>query len=128
MITRTLTAAALAALTLAATARADTGSPDPNFGTAGVLRMETSGLQTETGVAVQADGKLVVTGAGVNDALARVRRLNANGTPDGDFGDAGTVTIDGTGTDRLNAVLVQADGKILVGGSSGSSAVLYRFS
>ena len=128
MTPRIFLAAALAALTFAASAHADAGAPDPNFGTAGVLRMETSGLQPETGAALQADGKLIVTGGGVNDAIARIRRLKDNGTPDGDFGDAGTVTIDGTGTDRLNAVLVQPDGKILVGGSSGNSAVLYRFS
>src|SRR4051794_2023403 len=129
MTTRIFAAAALAALTFSATARADAGSPDPSFGTNGVLRLDPNpNQQPATGVAVQADGKLIVTAAGTNDTFARIHRRNENGTPDGDFGDRGTVTIDGTGNDRLNAVLVQADGKILVGGSSGNSAVLYRFS
>src|SRR5689334_5663649 len=122
MTPRILAAALLAALTLTTSAYAGAGSTDPNFGTSGVLRMETAGLQSETGVALQADGRLIVTGAGANDGFARVRRLNGNGTPDGDFGDGGVKAIDGPGiTDRINAVLVQPDGKILLGGSSGNS-------
>lgn len=127
MIKRVFAAAALAALTFSASARADAGSPDPSFGTNGVLQIDTTGLQSESGVAVQADGKLIVTNRGTNDDFARIHRLLDNGAPDESFGDLGTVTINGTGLDQLNAVLVQPDGKILVGGRSGTSAALYRF-
>src|SRR5690349_2166754 len=110
MTPRTFAAAALAALTFTASAQADAGAPDPSFGTAGVIRMETAGLQSETGVAIQADGKLIVTGAAANDAFARVRRLNADGTLDDDFGDGGVKVIDGPGTtDAISAVFVQPD-------------------
>ncbi len=127
MISRICTAALLAALTFSATARADAGSPDPSFGTNGVLPMDTTGLQSETGVAVQADGKLIVTAAGTNFDFAHIHRLNDDGSPDPSFDGDGTVTINGTGADNLFAVLVQPDGKILVGGSANHSAVLYRF-
>src|SRR4051812_20421697 len=124
MIIRTLTAAALAALTLSASAYADAGSPDPGFGTNGVQQLDTTGQQSESGVAVQADGKLIVINRGTNNAFALIHRLNENGSIDNGFG---TVTVDGTGIDLLSAVLVQPDGKLLVGGRSSNSAVLYRF-
>ncbi len=127
MTSRICIAALLAALTFSASARADAGSPDSSFNGTGVLQIDTTGLQFETGVAVQADGRLIVTAAGTNFNFARIHRLNDNGSPDGTFGDQGTVTIDGTGPDNLFAVLVQPDGKILVGGSANHAAVLYRF-
>jgi uncharacterized delta-60 repeat protein len=125
---RYATATLLAALTFTASAHADAGSPDPSFGTNGVQLLDTTGNQSESGVAVQADGKLVVINRGTNDDFARIHRLNDDGSDDRGFGDLGTVTINGTGLDQLNAVLVQPDGKILVGGRSGTAAVLYRFS
>jgi uncharacterized delta-60 repeat protein len=124
MTPRILAAAALAALTLSTSAYADAGSPDPHFGTNGVQRLDTTGGQYESAVALLADGKLIVTNRGPNDEHALIHRLNENGTIDDGFG---TVTVDGTGIDLLNAVLVQPDGKILVGGRSNNSAVLYRF-
>jgi len=116
--------ALLAVLACATSARADAGSPDPRFGTNGVQQLDTTGNQSESGVAVQADGRLIVLNRGTNNAFALIHRLNENGSIDNGFG---TVTVDGTGIDLLNAVLVQPDGKLLVGGRSNNSAVLYRF-
>jgi uncharacterized delta-60 repeat protein len=83
-----------------------------------------NGSVSGTAVAVQSDGKAVVAGTftpgggTVHDiALAR---LNADGSPDTGFGSGGRVTLDFglTGSNQqAAAVAVQADGRILVGGS-----------
>ena len=91
MTPRIFAAALLAALTLSATAHADAGSPDPHFGTDGVQQLDTTGNQSESGVAVQADGKLIVLNRGTNNAFALIHRLNENGSIDNGFG---TVTVD----------------------------------
>src|SRR5262245_13433838 len=116
--------AILAALAFPASAHAGAGSPDPSFGTNGVQKLDTTGNQSESGVAVQSDGKLIVTNRGTNDQFALIHRLKDDGSIDDGFG---TVTVDGTGSDFLNAVLVQPDGKLLVGGRSNLGAVIYRF-
>ena len=127
MTPRILFAAAVLSLALSAPALAATADPDPTFNGTGLLHLDQVGMSIETGVAVQPDGKLVVVGEGTNSDFDRIRRLNPDGTPDLDFGDRGLVTIDTPGTEHLLAVLVQSDGKLLVGGSSGRNAVLYRF-
>ena len=82
----------------------------------------TTDAEVATGVAVQADGKIVVVGyshsaATLNDFA--IARLNPNGSLDPSFDGDGKRTIDfGFGTDeRASSVLVQPDGMILVGGS-----------
>src|SRR5690348_13191491 len=125
MTPRTLILAAALTLSLAATARASTAAPDPTFNGTGLLRLDHPGINNESGVAVQPDGKLVVIGEGTNNDVARIHRLNADGSPDPGFGDRGTVTIDNPGSDLLGAVLVEPGGDILVAGSNGGRAVLY---
>jgi len=72
-------------------------------------------------VAVQPDGKILVGGSASLDAtpLPAVRRLNANGTPDASF----TPPASTTG-DFVRTILVQADGRILVGGSGNAGSAL----
>ncbi|MDP1677509.1 MAG: T9SS type A sorting domain-containing protein [Bacteroidota bacterium] len=73
------------------------------------------------GVAIQADGKIVVAGSvhnGLNYDFALVR-YNSNGTLDNTFNFNGIVTTEvGLSTDEGNSVAIQGDGKILVAGSS----------
>ena len=77
-------------------------------------------------VAVQPDGKIVVAGsADGNFALARYA---ADGTPDSSFSGDGLVTTDLGGTDAGQGVAIQADGKIVVVGSSGGNFALARHS
>lgn len=109
---------------LASAALLGSGAPDPTFNGIGLNRLDTHGQNAETGVAIQRDRKIVVTGEGPNSDFAYLHRLNPDGSLDEGFG---TVTIDGPGTDHLTAVLVQDDGKILAAGSSATNAVLYRF-
>ncbi len=98
------------------------GNLDNTFDSDGILNL---GNFSE-GVAVQADGKFVVTG-GTGAALF-VTRFNANGSIDSDFGTSGTTTwlTAATGHD----VAVQADGKLVVAGftdSYPSQWVVVRF-
>jgi uncharacterized delta-60 repeat protein len=90
-----------------------------------IIRLNTDGskdssLSTGTGIvgsifaiAVQADGKIIMGGFFSiynGDSANNIIRLNTNGSKDISFGT-------GTGfNDKINAVKVQADGKILVGG------------
>ena len=98
------------------------GTLDTTFDTDGKLTTQI-GTSSELigGVAVQADGKIVVAGTSFistsNDfALAR---YNTNGTLDNTFGTLGKVTTDiGLGSDEVNSMVLQADGKIVVAGSS----------
>jgi uncharacterized delta-60 repeat protein len=69
-------------------------------------------------VALQSDGKIVVAGQSSNsNADFAVARYNIDGTLDATFGNAGTLTIDFFGfTDIAEGVLVQPDGRIVLGG------------
>ena len=71
--------------------------------------------QNVNSVALQPDGRIIVGGAftSVNGvARSRIARLNADGTVDTTFLD-GLSGADGT----VNAVALQADGKLLIGGN-----------
>ena len=73
---------------------------------------------------VQSDGKIIAVGTGYNDkvlgigSLFALVRYNADGSPDDSFGDSGLVITDiSPGPDTARSVAIQADGRILVGGS-----------
>jgi uncharacterized delta-60 repeat protein len=83
------------------------------------------------GVAVQADGKIVVEGpagvGGVNPRFA-VARYNSDGTPDTTFGGDGSVTTDVTPkTDWANGIVIRGDGSIVVAGVFGSGSANSKF-
>ncbi|MCP4253896.1 MAG: DUF4347 domain-containing protein, partial [Candidatus Scalindua sp.] len=113
------------------------GSLDTTFGTEGTVTTLVGPSNSGVGadLIVQADGKIVVTGwtsnASTEDFI--LVRYNANGTLDDTFdGDTGNgngiVTTDFSGTvDYSYSVVVQADGKIVVGGISNTSAALTRY-
>ncbi len=107
------------------------GTLDASFGTGGEALASFPGARAfaggfnSSGFFVQPDGKIVV--AGVEDPVqggqkAAVVRFNADGTLDTSFGSGGEVTTQfptgnaPLGADYVGSVLVQADGKILVGG------------
>ena len=97
------------------------GSLDTAFGTGGVVRTDfAGGADYAHGVAIQADGKIVVAGqAGLaNDNDFALARYDGDGTLDATFGSGGTVTTNVAGvTDLGNAVALQPDGKIVVVGA-----------
>jgi uncharacterized delta-60 repeat protein len=98
------------------------GSLDPSFGDGGLVTLPGSGSTVGEGLALQADGAMVLVGQALDAGSTSfaVTRLSADGTVDAGFGDGGTVVtdVDGEG-DSANAVVVQPDGRIVVAGGSG---------
>lgn len=90
------------------------GELDTRFGDQGILYFDPAlGFRGDSGVTIQADGKIIVAGHNVETSVASVLRLNADGSFDTSFGEKGMVTIDDSSPD---AVTVQADGKIVIAG------------
>jgi uncharacterized delta-60 repeat protein len=109
------------------------GDFDPTFGTAGATTADPGGGDTGHSVAIQSDGKIVVAGTtratanSTSDDFAVVR-FNADGSLDTSFGTDGIVTTDFAGFGDSGADLViQTDGKIVVGGTSNSDFALARY-
>jgi uncharacterized delta-60 repeat protein len=89
------------------------GSIDKSFGNKGLATVP----YTIAGVVVQPDGKVVV--AGDNGSAFELTRFNANGTLDTTFGSGGTATLAIAGGVYAETLVLQADGKLVVGGESG---------
>ena len=101
------------------------GNPDLSFGINGrTITAVSTATDIANAVAIQNDGKIVITGyafAGTVSNFAVVR-YNSNGTPDGGFGTGGIVitTINASHTRAAaNAIAIQSDNKIVVGGYTG---------
>ena len=90
------------------------GSLDNTFDTDGKL---TSAVGSDKGVALQSDGKIVVTVVAPNNVFGLVRYTTA-GTLDNTFGAAGIVTTPMDGDAEPKTLVLQPDGKIIVAGSS----------
>lgn len=95
------------------------GTLDTSFGTDGKVITAMGGEAHARAIAAQADGKIVVAGYatnGTNMDFALVR-YNADGSLDTSFDTDGIVkTQIGGGNDVINAIAIQADGKIVVAG------------
>jgi uncharacterized delta-60 repeat protein len=114
-----------------------TGALDTTFGAGGVVRIDLGGTDdAANALLLQPDGKIVVGGtrgsqADFNFDFALVR-LDADGTPDNTFGTAGRVTADfgGNAEDRINALALQPDNKIVaagIGTSGNNMAAVARY-
>jgi uncharacterized delta-60 repeat protein len=103
------------------------GTLDPTFGTDGITITAAVGNDDQVAdLAVQQDDRIVVVGstvtAGNYDIM--VLRYTADGFPDATFGTGGRVQLSfGMGNDVAYAVALQADGKIVVGGSTAVGSV-----
>jgi uncharacterized delta-60 repeat protein len=108
-----------------------TGALDPSFGTNGLVTTSIGNTGFYSAVAVQGDGRIVATGgAQFNDNRSydfAVARYLADGGLDPSFGEAGVATTSfGPGPfqdDYPRSILVQPDGRILVGGYSETNSV-----
>ncbi len=97
------------------------GSLDTSFGGDGIVTTAVgSSNYTAKGVALQADGRIVVTGQVYNwgtDSDFVVVRYNPDGSLDTSFhGDGMVITPVGPSTDLASSVALQADGRIVVAG------------
>jgi uncharacterized delta-60 repeat protein len=99
----------------------DLGVLDPEFDLDGRTRIDFQGENDAAhGVAIQADGKIVVAGyAGRNSRDWGLVRLSDTGALDESFGNAGRVTTDfNSGNDDASGVVVLPDNKIIVAGTA----------
>jgi uncharacterized delta-60 repeat protein len=94
------------------------GSLDTSFGAGGKQTVDFGGVDEAEGVAVQPDGKIVVTGFGGAGHDLVATRLNADGTVDTSFGTGGKTSINFGGTESGGAMALQPDGKILIVGAT----------
>ncbi|WP_300329058.1 DUF4347 domain-containing protein, partial [Accumulibacter sp.] len=107
------------------------GSVDTGFGNNGrVITAIGAGADFAWEVALQADGKILVAGEsynGSNSDFALVR-YNTDGSLDASFGSGGKVTTAiGSGNEQAMGLAVQADGRIVLAGWSGSDFALARY-
>lgn len=102
-------------------ARYDTnGNLDPTFGIGGKVTSDLPGGSQAHAIALQNDGSIVAAGwslrpGGVDTDFALTRYTN-NGTLDPSFGANGIVNTDFGGTEEIDSVTIQPDGKIIAVG------------
>jgi uncharacterized delta-60 repeat protein len=101
------------------------GTLDASFSGDGKQTIDFGAFGQAHGVALQADGKIVVAGvtgvAGNRNAAFAVARYNPNGSLDNSW------TTDFGGYGRANGVAVQGDGKIVVVGGTGGGFTIARY-
>jgi uncharacterized delta-60 repeat protein len=109
------------------------GSLDTSFGTGGKVTTDfNSGNDTAYDLAIQSNGRIVVAGqikigSGSDWNFALVR-YNLNGSLDTGFGTNGKVTTDfGPDYSTAEALAIQSNGKIVLGGHSNRDFALARY-
>jgi len=96
------------------------GTPDSSFGINGTVISDFGGSEFQGPVAIQADGKIVVSGYLNNDVGTDLLlvRYNSDGSLDMSFGDNGKVITDFDIQEFTQAIAVGNDGRIIVSGYS----------
>ena len=105
------------------------GTLDPSFGDGGrvIAQLRPSSADTVHRLALQPDGKILAGGTTFPDTVVlrpnadfALARFTPEGAPDVTFGTLGVVTTDfgGESWDDARALVLQADGKVLLGGST----------
>jgi uncharacterized delta-60 repeat protein len=95
------------------------GSLDTTFGTGGKVSIDFGRLSHLHGMVEQLDGKVVIVGdsyGGPNTTKLAMARINVNGSLDTTFGSAGLVQVTYGDTTNGHAVVIDAEGKLTVGG------------
>ncbi len=106
------------------------GGLDATFSGDGRATVDFGATDVASDVALQPDGKIVIAGTAASGDQSDfgVARLQPNGSLDTTFGDGGVSRVDFEPGDAGNALAIQPDGKIVVGGESGASVVNPPFS
>jgi uncharacterized delta-60 repeat protein len=107
------------------------GTLDPDFDTDGVVVVGFGAKPDQvTALALQPDGKLVAAGFMTNASNQTdfvLARYNSHGSLDAGFGIGGQVITSVGSFDKLFAVVVQPDGKLLAAGYSAGKLALIRY-
>jgi uncharacterized delta-60 repeat protein len=119
--------ALLVASLMIGTAGAADGDLDPTFSDDGRVVSDFGFEDRAEGVAVQPDGAIVVAGTSCGGDFL-VARYNADGSPDTSFDGDGRICVDvGAGSaDQGDDVVLLADGRLLVAGTSAGNFALVR--
>lgn len=125
-------AAVMASMLAAGAAHATPGDLDPGFDLDGrVITNGGAGQGYGMGVAIQADGKIVLVGEAYNASTAdfAITRYNTDGSADTSFGGDGLVETDfaSGSSDGAYAVAIQSDQKIVVAGYSEGAFAVARY-
>jgi len=111
-----LVAALFVGVIFSAGAQASPGDLDLTSSGDGKQKTDFGKSDFANGVALQADGKIVVVGNGDVDDDFALARYNPNGSLDPSFSGNGKQTTDFGGPDAAHAVALQANGKIVAVG------------
>ncbi len=111
------------------------GRLDRSFGNGGIVTTAMGGFAGAQALVLQADGKLVAAGYGSTDRFLpgttfALARYDKNGRLDRSFGNGGTVSTEIGSGDDAEALLLQADGKLVAAGydsEASSFLALARF-
>lgn len=99
----------------------DGGRLDASFGDGGIVELTIAGGGNLGGVALQPDGKIVAVGSAFDQATeVALARFDADGSLDETFGSGGIVLTRIGNQSFANAVVLQPDGKIVIGGRGDS--------
>jgi uncharacterized delta-60 repeat protein/uncharacterized repeat protein (TIGR01451 family) len=93
------------------------GAPDTTFGSGGVVVTNFGGYDQGADIALQADGKVVVSGSDSSSRFG-IARYTTSGVPDASFGGGDGLVSGPSGTDGARGVAIQADGKIVAAGKT----------
>jgi uncharacterized delta-60 repeat protein len=100
------------------------GTLDNAFGLNGIVAINITEFSQGTSVALQSDGKIVFAGGEASSGRSQVfvARYNADGSPDNTFDGDGLLTPNLNSTTSLGqSLVIQPDGKIVIGGYAGSA-------
>lgn len=106
------------------------GALDSTFGTNGLQTTLFSGASFARSVAIQSDGKIVVTGSTTVNSIPYFAtvRYNLDGSLDKNFNKTGQqITSFESISQSANTVAIQADGKVVVGGTVYTDLSGYNF-
>lgn len=107
------------------------GTVDTSFGDNGYKTVALGTRFQDGALALDVDGKIVVTGYSIMDDIQQivVLRFTADGALDGTFGDGGLVktAVPNALASQAYALDIQADGKIVVVGSADDNCVVLRY-
>jgi uncharacterized delta-60 repeat protein len=96
------------------------GTLDNTFDGDGARGIDRGDNEFASDVLVQPDGKILVAGTTTKGENGFVARLNADGTPDASY--RGDAPIDAGAFEKVQTIVRQPDGKIVVGGSTTASS------
>lgn len=105
------------------------GTLDLSFGASGLLRTSFGAVEIIEALVLQSDGKILASGftatTSFSDADFALVRYNSNGSLDNSFGLGGGLTTNLGGFDSATSIKLQADGKIVATGYSGTAGGAY---